>query len=134
MWQATHTLASSRWSNSCWWRFSVHDGEHVARVAAGFRLGSLAWQVAMLHDHVEDGLLSPSDLEHMYGGLVAREVLVLTRRSDETYAMYIGRVKEHGGIARRVKIADLRDNLARSRVDRPSLAKRYERALVALGA
>lgn len=94
--------------------------------------------VAILHDVVEGGKLTLSDLRHE--GL--REDLIaaldaMTRRKGETYADFIDRVASHP-IARTVKIAGLRDRLAIDRIEGPTdreLQQRQEylRALRRLG-
>lgn len=108
--------------------------EHCRRVANSFEPGSDEEKVALYHDHIEDGQeeLVPADvLEH---------VLVLTRYDGEVYADYIARIKASGDpVAIAVKIADLRDNLARCHGEhgghiKPHLAPRYEHALRELGA
>lgn len=78
--------------------------------------------LGLLHDTVEDGYL-PKFLLKFWPALDA-----ITRRPDETYAEYIERVAKNPP-ARRVKITDLRHNLSRNGGPKPSLKKRYERAL-----
>lgn len=108
--------------------------EHCRRVANAFEPGSDAERVALFHDHIEDGVDEPVPAE------ILEHVKVLSRRSGEVYADYIARIKASGDpIAIAVKIADLRDNLARCRGEhgghiKPHLAPRYERALVELDA
>lgn len=107
---------------------------HQERVAANFPVGSIEHTVAVYHDHIEDGL----------AGAVADpavgHVWLLTRAPGETYARYIERIRDSGDpVAIAVKIADLRDNLARCRGEfdgyvNSNLAKRYELALRTLGA
>ncbi len=84
---------------------------------------------AVLHDAVEDTDLKLSDLvEAGYQTDVVAAVDSLTRRDNEPYEDYIERVGENE-IARRVKTADLRDNLANNRraPQAPGNAKRIER-------
>ncbi len=67
--------------------------------------------VALLHDVVED---TPYTLERLrelgYGEDVLEALARLTRRADEDYAAFIERVRPHP-LARRVKLADLEDNM-----------------------
>ena len=62
--------------------------------------------------------------------------MTLTRREGETYAAYIDRVAASGALATRVKLADLRDNVARTKADESGrydrLLPRYRRALEVL--
>jgi len=107
--------------------------EHCRRVASGFEPGSVEAMVALFHDHIEDGTDGvPAEIRS--------HVEVLTRQPGEVYSDYIARVKASGDpVAIAVKIADLRDNLARCRGEhgghiKPHHAHRYERALLELGA
>jgi (p)ppGpp synthase/HD superfamily hydrolase len=94
---------------------------------------------AVLHDAVEDTDLELRDLvEAGYQADVVSAVDSLTRRVREPYEDYIERVRENE-VARRVKIADLRENLANNRrlPEAPGNAERidrYEAALARLGA
>ncbi len=67
--------------------------------------------VAILHDVVED---TPYTLERLRAQGYPEEVLgaldCLTRREGETYEAFIERVRPHP-LARRVKLADLEDNM-----------------------
>ena len=89
--------------------------------------------VAILHDVVEDTPITLADLRRAgfsHGVLVA--VDCLTKREGESYAQFIQRAKANP-IARRVKIADLEDNMDLRRLphvssrDRKRLEK-YRRA------
>lgn len=67
--------------------------------------------VAVLHDVVEDTAVQLDDLRAAgFSDEVISAVDHLTRRDDETYEAFIQRVKPHP-LARRVKLADLRDNM-----------------------
>lgn len=89
---------------------------------------------AVLHDVVEDTAWTLERLrEEGYPEAVVQAVDCLTRREAETYDEFIDRVKT-SEIARRVKIADLEDNLEMSRTAHPTekdLARmeRYRKAL-----
>jgi (p)ppGpp synthase/HD superfamily hydrolase len=83
--------------------------------------------VALLHDTVEDKKLTLAEVEKRFGKIVAVAVDALSRRKDEgeTYTDFILRAKQNP-IARRVKIADIKDNLLTTTDE---LRGRYEKAL-----
>jgi (p)ppGpp synthase/HD superfamily hydrolase len=94
--------------------------------------------VAVLHDAVEDTDL---ELRHLveagYPPEIVAAVDSITHRPHESYDEYIERVAANE-IARRVKLADLRQNLANNLRLLPSPGNaeriaRYERALTRLG-
>jgi (p)ppGpp synthase/HD superfamily hydrolase len=93
--------------------------------------------VAVLHDAVEDTELELHDLAAAgYPPEVVAAVDSLTHRADESYEAYIERVAMNE-IARRVKVVDLRENLANNlRLPRsPATADRiarYQRAIIRL--
>ena len=97
--------------------------------------------VALLHDVVEDGHATLEDLRARgYTAAIVEAVDTISRRkaAGETYRAFIERVSANA-LARRVKLADLRDNLGRlSEVADPaavaSLRQRYEDALRVLAA
>lgn len=91
---------------------------HWWRVAWSFPPWSQAFWVGLLHDTVEDGYLPKALLK--WPALDA-----VTRRDGETYGAFIERAAKHP-VGRKVKLADLCDNLRRG-VDspRPSLRRRY---------
>ena len=93
--------------------------------------------VAVLHDVIEDSEWTLAALaERGFSSDVLTALDALTRKPEEAYEAFIQRAGSNS-IARRVKIADLRDNLDRKRLpevtgsDRARLAK-YRRALAAL--
>lgn len=97
-------------------------------------------QAAVLHDVLEDTSVTVDALRDAgFSESVIEAVEALTRRPDETYAAFIDRVKAHP-VARRIKLADLEDNLDLRRLadpDSPSPAdmdrvKRYYRAWTTL--
>lgn len=67
--------------------------------------------VAVLHDVVED---TPTTLESLRAAGFAEAIVMavdhVTRREGESYEAFIQRIKPHP-LARRVKLADLRDNM-----------------------
>jgi len=74
---------------------------------------------AVLHDVVED---TPVTLEYLrsagYPAAVVEALDLLTHRKGESYADYIGRIKQNP-LARKVKIADLEDNMDLARLPSP---------------
>ena len=105
---------------------------HPLRVM--LRVGSDAERmVAVLHDLVEDTGHTLGDLRRLgYPGGVVEAVDRLTRRGGEPYDGYIRRVEGHP-VARRVKLADLADNIANNRGVDPieeerARLERHERA------
>lgn len=72
--------------------------------------------VAMLHDLLEDTPYTAEDLRSMgYSEEVLAALDCLTRRDNESYEALIDRLKPNS-IARRVKIADLEDNMDLTRL------------------
>ena len=88
--------------------------------------------VAILHDALEDSPLTLEDLERSeYPAEVIEAIDCLTRSKDDTYREYIEKLKLNL-LARKVKIADLRDNTDASRsknLRSGDLLKRYQDAL-----
>lgn len=67
--------------------------------------------VAILHDVIEDSEMRVTDLtEAGYPPIVVTAVDHLTKRAGENYEHYIQRVRPHP-LARRIKMADLLDNM-----------------------
>lgn len=89
--------------------------------------------MGLFHDILEDKhvtytelflFLSSYDRYHAY-----IEVVAITRKEEEKYFDYIRRLKECDGVAKKVKLADLYHNLSRKATLKPSLEKRYKKAL-----
>ena len=89
--------------------------------------------VAVLHDVLEDSWYTLPDLQRAGYPEQALEALdCLTRRENETYGEFIERVKTNP-LARKVKIADLEDNMDLRRISDPQerdmgRLKKYRRA------
>ena len=82
--------------------------------------------VAVLHDVVEDGGITTDDLQKaMYSEEIVNAIECLTRRDGEEYDQFIDRVKGNL-LARKVKIADLKDNSNLKRIAKPN-EKDYKR-------
>ncbi len=92
---------------------------------------------ALLHDVVEDTPVTLEDLRQAgYPEEVVRAVDALTRRDGEEYEAFVERAGSDP-LARRVKIADLEDNLQLTRIADPQQKdheriERYRRALAQL--
>lgn len=86
--------------------------KHPLRMAAQFILADDAEAaiVAALHDIVEDTWVTLGYLENYFSDEIIQAVDAITRRDNETYRQYIKRVCQND-IARRVKKADVEDNL-----------------------
>ena len=76
---------------------------HWWRVASSFPPWDQAFWLSLMHDTVEDGYLTPRILRG-WPGLDA-----ITHREGEGYWPYVRRAARHP-VARRVKLADARDN------------------------
>lgn len=112
---------------------------HVLRVAFAVieRSSENVLIAALLHDVVEDCGIELDTLGAKYGFSVTNAIDHLTRRTGESYSAYIRRCSENA-ISRRVKLADLEDNLLSGRIDAlepkeaARLEKRYEKARMEL--
>lgn len=114
---------------------STTEREHVRNVALGVED---KWRdnrcrcIAYLHDIVEDGYATFEELQERFN-LDGEQMVALdaiTRRKDEKYFDYIGRVKQNE-MAKTVKLADLQDNIRRCVDVLPSsfgLLRRYAKA------
>ncbi len=93
------------------------------------RLGDEAGRIAaVLHDVLEDTAITLGDLRHAgYGEEVLQALEALTRREGEEYADFIERAARNS-LARRVKLADLADNLDAARL--PEITERSRERLV----
>jgi len=107
---------------------------HPIRVLEVLREAGEPWPVlaaAVLHDVVEDTDATVGEIRTLFGAEVADVVAHLTHRDGEDYEAYLDRVNTHP-IAARIKIADIRDNLAHSE---PGTwwVDRYTKALARMG-
>lgn len=112
--------------------------EHVLRVVS-YLDATDDKIVGALHDVLEESSYTAESLRSLgYPERIVHAVECLTKRSGEEYDHYISRVK-NDEIARRVKIADLKDNMDMARLPAPKaidwerLAK-YQHALQQLTA
>jgi (p)ppGpp synthase/HD superfamily hydrolase len=105
---------------------------HPLRVMCRLQ-GEAERTAGVLHDVVEDSEHSLDDLRARgYPEDVVAAVDCLSRRPDETYLAYIERIKPNA-LARRVKLADLEDNMDLRRVSTGSdiEIERYGRYIAA---
>ena len=90
--------------------------------------------VALLHDVVEDTEYTLEDLRKAgYSQKILQSLDFLTKRDGEEYDQFIKRVKRNP-LARKVKIADIEDNLDLGRIKKPKKRdfmriEKYRRAL-----
>ena len=89
---------------------------HLQRVADKFSDYTLK-TVAILHDILEDTWMTEDMLRKLFPENICDIVVALTRRSNESYGNYIKRLSCNY-FARKVKIADLNDNLDLSRLEK----------------
>lgn len=89
--------------------------------------------VAVLHDVLEDTLVSTEDLRlEGFNEKIIEALIHLTRRKNESYEEFIDRVIKNP-IATAVKLADIKDNMDLSRLANPTeddyiRFEKYERA------
>ncbi len=120
--------------------------EHLERVAnsakeitfdPAFTDGDALKAVGWLHDILED--CPEWTIEHLrqiFGDEIADAVLALTKNKDQSYREYVERIKLNP-LARLVKLADLKDNMDLSRLDKLTekdveRVKKYHEAFVFL--
>ena len=108
--------------------------EHSLRIAFALASdGPHAIVTALLHDVVEDSLISIETIHTQFGLVISGNVRALTRVKGEPYREYIERLYAHSKLARAVKIADIHDNMSGRETQPPSnLHKRYRQALIYL--
>jgi len=89
--------------------------------------------VAILHDVIEDSPMTEQDLRDAgFPEKVVSAVVALSRGESEHWDSYIERVRRNP-LAVRVKLADLRDNMDLSRIDKitDEISQRLDRYLQA---
>lgn len=72
--------------------------------------------IALLHDVVEDTNVSFKQLEEVFSKEIIDILKLLTKKKEIDYYEYINKIKENA-VARKAKIADIKHNLDRSRLD-----------------
>ncbi|MCD8116668.1 MAG: HD domain-containing protein [Oscillospiraceae bacterium] len=105
--------------------------EHLEYVAAHVETDAEKC-VAYLHDVMEDTDYPPEEIEAVFGPEIYQAVYTMTHRSGEDYFDYVRRVSQNP-LARRVKLADLTNNMMLERLpavteaDR-NRARKYQKA------
>jgi (p)ppGpp synthase/HD superfamily hydrolase len=90
--------------------------------------------VAILHDVVEDTMITVERIAELFGKRIAQAVYAITKRSGETYMQYLERVKADT-LALAVKVHDIKHNTSPERLrhldksTREYLTAKYKRAL-----
>ena len=96
--------------------------EHIKRVANRVAdypmdISCCEWKVAVLHDVLEDTLVTERILRSLFEEEVVDAVVLLTRNRDVVYETYIDSIIASGNkMAIEVKLADLEDNMDMSRL------------------
>lgn len=103
-----------------------HDGQkdllgepyitHPMRVAIKLETEPLKI-LGVLHDTVEDTELTIEDIEQIFGEKVSKKIDLLTHKKEDRYEEYIVKLSEDLD-CRRVKTADLMDNISFDRLTR----------------
>ena len=113
--------------------FDLFDKLYTHSTDVAKKVEGKAKVVAFLHDIVEDTPTTVEDIEHMFGIRIAEAVDLLTRKKEDTYFDYIHKIATSGDkLAIEVKLADLADHLEKVDTLKPSLKKRYEKAILIL--
>lgn len=81
--------------------------------------------IAYLHDVLEDTDVTEDELRKLFPSEIVDTVILLTKRSEETYFEYIQNVSI-SKLAKKVKVADLLHNLDITRIKEPTKSD-YER-------
>lgn len=72
--------------------------------------------IALLHDVVEDTNVTFKQLGEVFSKEIIDILKLLTKKKEIDYYEYINKIKENA-VARKAKIADIKHNLDRSRLD-----------------
>lgn len=93
--------------------------------------------VAVLHDILEDTIITEEYLLSIFPSEIVDGIKAMTKQDSETYTDFILRVKHHP-IARKVKMADIKDNISFTRIvklpeeHRARLINKYSNAWILL--
>lgn len=99
---------------------------HPLRVMFGLE-GEVAQIVGVLHDVIEDSDVTFEDLRQMgYSEEIIEALDGVTRRHSESYEAFVERSLQHP-LSRRVKQADLEDNMDLRRLDSELTERDFER-------
>ena len=88
----------------------IYHPTRVAELTASNYSDDLLTAVAYMHDVVEDGGFTVSDLSVFFPPSVWKTVEILTRGKSEDRDVYIGKISKNL-LATKVKMMDLRDNM-----------------------
>jgi (p)ppGpp synthase/HD superfamily hydrolase len=99
----------NKWHGGQLYGKTLHYIVHLMLVARHFDDPKLK-AIALLHDVVEDTHITFVELSSMYGEEIAGVVAVLTRGNDKYLEEYIPRIANNP-VARKIKIADLKENI-----------------------
>lgn len=89
--------------------------------------------VAIFHDTIENTFVTAEDLIHEgFSKEIVDAIIALSRNDGESYMDFIRRCKQNE-LARKVKIADIEDNMDISMITEPSVedyerVKKYQKA------
>ena len=81
--------------------------------------------VALLHDVLEDTLVTKEDLLQFFDTEIVEAVYLLTHKEEDSYMDYLAKIKANP-LAKAVKIQDLKHNMDLSRFSNP-IEKDYAR-------
>ena len=81
--------------------------------------------VALLHDVLEDTLVTKEDLLQFFDTEIVEAVCLLTHKEEDSYMDYLAKIKANP-LAKAVKIQDLKHNMDLSRIPNPT-EKDFER-------
>lgn len=102
---------------------------HPLSVAMNFKTSDKLFVCSLLHDVIEDGLMTDIQLRLIFPDDYVDTILVLTRKKYQTYWDYIQSIILSQDMdAAHIKLADLEDNIHRNRGEFPELLKRHEKA------
>lgn len=90
---------------------------HLIRVSNQFKENKDLFQVAILHDLLEDcPEWNEDSLRHLFDKNIVDTIVVLTKNKREDYFDYINRINQNSW-ATRVKLNDLKDNMDITRLN-----------------
>ena len=107
-------------------RYPLEIKKHAERVANYASIyGKDYALVGLLHDIIKDTNTTLDELPID----IRKDINTLTRRKNETYFDYIHRVKNGSDRAITIKCIDIYDHLKQKETLKPSLKKRYKKAI-----
>ena len=107
-------------------RYTLETRKHAERVSRYARIyGEDFALIGLLHDIIEDTETTLDEIPEN----IRIDIDALTRRKNETYFDYIRRIKKGSCRAIIIKYIDIYDHLKQKETLKPSLKKRYEKAI-----